>query len=178
MSRHLQFANLALRQASIGVVRVVVLRVGLLLLGLLGLLCGLRGLWLGVHVGLLGVGSVEVYAGRGRRYLALRLEQSRLQVDDVVAQLVVFRLQRLVQLAQLLKLLDLVLELLDVLLLALAECALGRLAWRAGQGSAGQGTHTWAARFWAARFDVDSSLRPLLRPSLVLPSSGPPALMS
>jgi hypothetical protein len=47
-----------------------------------------------------------------------------LQVDDVVAQLVVLSLEGLVQLAQLLELLDLVLELLDVLLFALTEGAL------------------------------------------------------
>lgn len=72
--------------------------------------------------------SVEVDAGGGRWNLALGLEQSRLQVDDVVAQLVVFGLQGLIQLTQLLELLDLILELLDVLLLALAEGALADLA--------------------------------------------------
>lgn len=66
----------------------------------------------------------EVNAGGRRGDFALSLEQSRLEVDDVVAKLVVLGLERLVQLAQLLKLLDLVLELLDVFLFALAEGAL------------------------------------------------------
>ena len=52
-----------------------------------------------MHVGLLGVRSVEVYTSRGRGDLALGLEESGLEVDDVVAQLVVLRLKRLVELA-------------------------------------------------------------------------------
>jgi hypothetical protein len=47
----------------------------------------------------LAVWSVQVYAGGRWWYLALGLEQARLQVDDVVAQLVVFGLESLVQLA-------------------------------------------------------------------------------
>lgn len=117
---------------------------------------------------------IEVDAGRSRRDLALGLEQSRLEVDDVVAQLVVLGLKGLVQLAQLLELFDLVLQLLDVLLFALAEGALAAVSIYPLRR---QGTHTWAARFCAARFDVDSSRRPLERPSLVLPSLGSPALI-
>jgi hypothetical protein len=70
-----------------------------------------------------------------------------LEIDNVVAQLVVFGLKRLVQLAQLLKLLDLVLQLLDVLFLALAECALVVLATTIGMralhipGQRGSGQH-------------------------------------
>ena len=77
-----------------------------------------------VWVGCFSVAG-EVHTCGSRWYLVLGLEKSRLEVDDVVAELVVFCLQRLIQLAQLLKLLDLVLELLDVLFLALAEGALG-----------------------------------------------------
>lgn len=54
---------------------------------------------MGVHVGLLGVRSVEIYTGRGRGDLALGLKESGLEVDDVVAQLVVLGLERLVELA-------------------------------------------------------------------------------
>ena len=66
----------------------------------------------------------QIHARGRRRHLALGLEQARLEVDDVVAQLVVLCLQTLVHLAQVLELLDLVFELLDVFLFALAECAL------------------------------------------------------
>jgi hypothetical protein len=86
-------------------------------------------LWLGlVEVGGLAMGSVQVNTSGSRWDLALSLEQAGLQVDDVVAQLVVFRLEGLVQLAQLLEFLDLVLELLDVLFFALTEGALAGLA--------------------------------------------------
>jgi hypothetical protein len=62
-------------------------------------------------------------------YLALGLEQARLQVDDVVAQLVVLGLEGLVQLAQLLELFHLVFQLLYILLFALAKRALaGRVS--------------------------------------------------
>jgi hypothetical protein len=71
-----------------------------------------------------GVWAVEVDTCWRRWYLALGLEQTRLEIDDVVAQLVVLRLERLVELEELLELLDLVLELLDILLLALTEGAL------------------------------------------------------
>lgn len=51
-----------------------------------------------MHVWLL-VWSVEIYTGRRRWYLALGLKQSRLQVDDIVAQLVVLGLKSLVEFA-------------------------------------------------------------------------------
>jgi hypothetical protein len=73
-----------------------------------------------------GVRPVEVDTRWRRWYLALGLEQTRLEIDDVVAQLVVLRLQRLVELEELLELLDLVLELLDVLFFTLTEGALWR----------------------------------------------------
>jgi len=55
----------------------------------------------------------------------MRLEQARLQSDDVLSQLEVLLLYRLVVLRQRLVLLDLVFQRLDVLLLPLAEGALG-----------------------------------------------------
>ena len=70
-------------------------RAALWLLGLLGRLWWLRCL---VHVWLL-VWSVEIYTGRRRWYLALCLKQSRLQIDDIVAQLVVLGLKSLVEFA-------------------------------------------------------------------------------
>jgi hypothetical protein len=77
------------------------------------------------------VRAIEVDAGGGGWDFALSLEKARLQVDDVVAQLVVLRLERFVELAQLFILFDLILELLDVLLLALAEGTLaGSVGWR------------------------------------------------
>jgi len=69
----------------------------------------------------------KVDAGWGRWDLALGLEEAGLEIDDVVAQLVVLVLEGLVELAELLELLDLVLELLDVLFFALAEGTLDRL---------------------------------------------------
>lgn len=56
------------------------------------------------------------------------LEQARLEVDYVVAELVVLGLEILVQFAQMLEFLDLILELLDVLLFALTKRTLPRLA--------------------------------------------------
>ena len=126
---HLELANLPFGEASVVG--------GALLLGLLWLGL-LRGLVQRI-VGGLAVGAREVDAGGGGWDLALGLEEARLQVDDVVAQLVVLGLQGLVQLAQLLKLLDLVLELLDVFLLALAE---GTLQTSVGLGEGGQAAHT------------------------------------
>ena len=115
---HLKLANLTCGKATIvAVARALLL--GLLLLLLLWRL-GLLLLRL-VETGRFGVRAREVDADGGGRDLALDLDQTRLKVDDVVSELVVLRLQRLVELAQLLKLLDLVLELLDVLLFALAE---------------------------------------------------------
>lgn len=66
----------------------------------------------------------EVDAGGRWGNLAVGLEQTRLEGDDVVAQLVVLCLQCLVQLAQMLELLYLILELLDILFFALAERSL------------------------------------------------------
>jgi hypothetical protein len=93
LRRHLQLANLALRKASVVIVRAL-----LLLLRLLGLLGRLWRLRLLVHVGWL-VGPIEIYTSRRRWYLALSFEQSRLEVDDVVAQLIVLGLEGFVQLA-------------------------------------------------------------------------------
>jgi hypothetical protein len=124
---HLQFANLSLGQSSIVVVAVwTLLRLGLLL----WLLLELWRLWLRlVQTRGLTVWPVEVYAGGGWWYLALGLEQARLQIDDVVAQLVVLGLEGLVQLAQLLELFHLVFQLLYILLFALAKRALaGRVS--------------------------------------------------
>ena len=129
---HLKLANLSLRQAAVAVADgAVVLWLLLLLLGLLlVLLLGVLG-----HARGLAVRAVEVDAGGCGWDFALGLEEARLQVDDVVAQLVVLRLERLIELAQLLKLLDLILELLNVLLLAFAEGALGgSVKWRVVQG--------------------------------------------
>lgn len=52
-----------------------------------------------VEIGGLAVRTVQVDAGGRRWNLALGLEQTGLQVDDVVAQLVVLSLEGLVQLA-------------------------------------------------------------------------------
>ena len=65
LRRHLQFANLALRKASVVIVGAL-----LLLLRLLGLLGRLWRLRLLVHVGWL-VGPIEIYTSRRRWYLAL-----------------------------------------------------------------------------------------------------------
>lgn len=87
---HLELANLALRQAAIVAVGSALL-LRLRVLRLLGLLAkGVRRLW---------VLTAEIYTGRSWWDLALCLEQSRLQVDDVVAELVVLGLQGLVELA-------------------------------------------------------------------------------
>lgn len=95
LRRHLKLANLTLRKAS-----VVAARAALLRLWWLGLLMKLRRLGRDmVQTCRLSVRSIEVDAsGRGWDF-ALGLEQSRLKVDDVVAQLVVFGLQGLVQIA-------------------------------------------------------------------------------
>lgn len=75
LSSHLELANLALRQATVVVGSALLL--GLRLLGLLGLLAkGVRRLW---------VLTAEIYTGRRWWDFALGLEQSRLQIDDVVA---------------------------------------------------------------------------------------------
>lgn len=94
LRRHLQLANLALRKPAVVIAGGLLLLL-LWLLGLLGRLWWLRCL---VHVWLL-VWSVEIYTGRCRWYLALGLKQSRLQVDDIVAQLVVLGLKSLVEFA-------------------------------------------------------------------------------
>jgi hypothetical protein len=122
---HLQLANLSFGQPSIAVAVWTLLRLGLLL----GLLLELWRLWLGMaQTRGFTMWSVQIDAGGGRWDLALSLEQTRLQVDDVVAQLVVLGLERLVQFAKLLELLDLILELFNVLFFALTEGALGRSA--------------------------------------------------
>lgn len=87
---HLELANLAIRKTTV-VVRAL-LRLSLLV-----------GLWRGRRLahGRIGGFAVarEVYACWSRGHLALGLEETRLEVDDVVAELVVLRLQRLVQFA-------------------------------------------------------------------------------
>jgi hypothetical protein len=121
---HLKIANLAVRESAIGI------RVPLLRLLLLRLLVVLRWLRFRVgHAGRIAVLLAQVNSGGRRRDLALILEEARLEVDDIVAELVVLCLKRLKQLRELLVLLDLVLERLDVLLLALTEGALGKSVW-------------------------------------------------
>ena len=58
------------------------------------------------------------------RILGLRLEKSRLQVEDVFAELVILVLQGLVVVFHGLELFDLLLEFLDVAFFALTECTL------------------------------------------------------
>lgn len=68
------------------------------------------------------MGQVDV---RGwLRVFALRLDESRLEVDNVLPQRVVLRLDRLVIVLQRVQLSNLLLELLDVSLLALSKCPL------------------------------------------------------
>lgn len=93
---HLQLANLSLGQPSIAVIVWTLLWLWLLF-WLLLMLWRLR--WLRLEVCRLTMGAVQVNASGRRGYLALGLEQSRLQVDDVVAQLVVLGLEGLVELA-------------------------------------------------------------------------------
>lgn len=84
--------------------------------------------WLRLCACLVGRGAAvrmrQVDVWRWRRELALRIEKSRLEVDNVLSQGVVFGLDLLVGLIHVAKLADLLLELLDVFFLALAECAL------------------------------------------------------
>lgn len=91
LGSHLELTNLSLGEAAVVIVRALLL---LLLLGS-GLLL-LLGL---VQVRGLAVVAREVDAGRGWWDFALCLEETRLQIDDVVAQLVVLGLEGLVQLA-------------------------------------------------------------------------------
>ena len=71
------------------------------------------------------MGEVDV---RGwLREVALRLDESRLEVDDVVSQLVVLGLDGLVVLVQQVVVADLLLELFDVAFFALAERSLCRM---------------------------------------------------
>jgi hypothetical protein len=58
------------------------------------------------------------------RVFTLRLDESRLQVDNVLAQRVIFRLNRLIIIFQRMQFTDLLLELLDVSLLALSKGSL------------------------------------------------------
>jgi len=120
---HLEIPNLAVRESAIRV------RAPLLRRLLLRLLVVLQWLRFRVgHAGRFAVLLAQVNASRRRRDFALILEEARLEVDDVVAELEVLVLKRLEQLGKLLILLDLVLEILDMLLLALAEGALGMSA--------------------------------------------------
>ena len=81
-----------------------------------------------VHVVLREAGRVlEVDIARHGRDFALGLEQAGLQVDDVVAQLVVLGLDGLEVLVQHVVVADLLLEFFDVAFLALAERSLVRL---------------------------------------------------
>jgi hypothetical protein len=66
----------------------------------------------------------SVHVAGWRRHLALRLQESRLEIDDVVAELVVLGLHRLEVFAQDLVVAHLFLELLDIALLSLSKCSL------------------------------------------------------
>lgn len=68
--------------------------------------------------------SGEVHFGRGGGNVAFGFEQSRLQVEDVLAQLEVFVLEAAIVLLHLFVVFDLFFELLDVAFLALTERAL------------------------------------------------------
>lgn len=61
---------------------------------------------------------------RWLRILTLRLDEARLEIDDIVAELIIFCLDSLVALLERVVVTDLLLELLDVALFALAEGAL------------------------------------------------------
>lgn len=69
-------------------------------------------------------GLQTIHVAGWRRDFALRLEQPGLQVDDVVAQLVVFRLHRLEVFAQDLIVSHLLFELLDIALFPLPKRSL------------------------------------------------------
>ena len=71
-----------------------------------------------------GLGQVDV-TGKLRDFV-LGIDQSRLEVDDVFAQLVIFGLDRLEVLGEHLVVLDLFFELANVAFFALSECALKR----------------------------------------------------
>jgi hypothetical protein len=92
---------------------------GDVLAGLLLLLAGALLL-----VGAAGVGVGEVHVGRGLWVVALRLDQARLQVDDVLAKGVVLGLDGLEVVLEGVQLADLLLEFLDVTLFPLAKGAL------------------------------------------------------
>lgn len=66
----------------------------------------------------------QLYRWRGDSLLALRFDKARLKVDNVIAKLVVLRLNQLVGFLHLVCFADLLLELFDVTLFTLAECAL------------------------------------------------------
>jgi len=68
------------------------------------------------------VGEVDV--GWWLRVLALRLDQTRLEMDDVFPQLVILRLDCLVVVLQRMQFSDLLLEFLDISFLSLSECSL------------------------------------------------------
>ena len=71
------------------------------------------------------VGEVDV--GWWLRVLALRLDQTRLEMDDVFPQRIILRLNCLVVVLQRMQFSDLLLEFLDVSFLSLSECSLRRL---------------------------------------------------
>lgn len=87
---------------------------------------GRRDLLLQMHVimGPTGGGFLEVDVVRSRWVVALGLDEARLQIDDVVAQLVVLGLDCLVVFVQEIVVADLLLEFLDMTLFALAEGSL------------------------------------------------------
>jgi hypothetical protein len=74
-----------------------------------------------LHVILSNVREGEVDIRRGLRVVALGLDETRLQVDDVLAQRVVLGLDGLVVVLEGVQLPHLLLELLDVSFLALAK---------------------------------------------------------
>ena len=71
-----------------------------------------------------GVRMSQVDVGGRLRVFALGLDESRLEVDDVLAQRIIFGLDRLVIVLQRVQLPHLLLELLDVSFLALSKGSL------------------------------------------------------
>lgn len=129
----------------------------------------------------------EIDVRRRGRDIRLCFQQAGLQVQDVLAQLVVFVLQGAEVVLHGLEVFDLLFELLDVAFFALAEGALhteriSMLLSRSTRGyGCGYGYRTCAARFCAARLLVDSSLLPFepdgLSPSSPALSPPPPPLI-
>lgn len=70
----------------------------------------------------MGMGEVDV--GWWLRVVALRLDKTRLQMNDVLPQRIVLRLDGLEVVLQIVQLSDLLLQLLDISFLSLSECTL------------------------------------------------------